>query len=49
VRLAPLEESLDADLYGGKAAQLAAAVGAGLPVPRGVALSVELVRAIAAG
>ena len=31
VRLAPLEESLDADLYGGKAAQLAAAVGAGLP------------------
>jgi len=49
VRLVPLEESLDADLYGGKAAQLAAAVGAGLPVPRGVALSVELVGAIAAG
>ena len=49
MRLAPLEESLDADLYGGKAAQLASAVGAGLPVPRGVALSVELVRAIAAG
>ena len=49
MRLAPLEESLDADLYGGKAAQLAAAVGAGLPVPRGVALSVELVGAIAAG
>ena len=35
VRLAPLEESLDAELYGGKAAQLALAVGAGLPVPRG--------------
>ena len=31
VRLAPLEESLDAELYGGKAAQLAVAVGAGLP------------------
>ena len=47
--LAPLEESFDSDLFGGKAAQLAAAVGAGLPVPRGVALSVELVEAIAAG
>jgi pyruvate, water dikinase len=49
VRLAPLEESLDPELYGGKAAQLAVAVGAGLPVPSGVTLSVELVGAIAAG
>ena len=49
MRLAPLEESRDAELYGGKAAQLAVAVGAGLPVPPGVALSVELVDAIAAG
>ena len=49
MRLAPLEESSDAELYGGKAAQLAVAVGAGLPVPPGVALSVELVEAIAAG
>jgi len=49
VRLAPLEESLDPELYGGKAAQLAVALGAGLPVPPGVGLSVELVEAIAAG
>jgi pyruvate,water dikinase len=49
VRLAPLEESLDAELYGGKAAQLGVAVGAGLPVPPGLALSVELVEAIVAG
>ncbi|MEX2557802.1 MAG: PEP/pyruvate-binding domain-containing protein [Actinomycetota bacterium] len=49
MRLAPLEESLDAELYGGKAAQLAVAVGAGLPVPPGVALSRSRVQAIAAG
>jgi pyruvate, water dikinase len=49
VKLAPLEESYAADRYGGKAAQLAAAAGAGLPVPRGIALSVELVQAIAVG
>jgi pyruvate,water dikinase len=49
VRLVPLEESSDADLYGGKAAQLAAALRAGLPVPRGAALSTELVDALAAG
>jgi pyruvate,water dikinase len=47
--VAPLEQCLDAERFGGKAAQLAAALGAGLPVPRGVALSVELVEAIAAG
>ena len=49
MRLAPLEESLDAQRYGGKAAQLAVARAAGLPVPPGVALSVELVAAIVAG
>ena len=47
--LAPLDESLDAALYGGKAAQLAAASRAGLPVPPGVALSTELTEAVAAG
>jgi pyruvate,water dikinase len=49
VRLAPLAEGLDANVYGGKAAQLAAAARAGLPVPPGIALSVELVEAIATG
>jgi pyruvate,water dikinase len=49
VRLASLEEGSDSDLYGGKAAQLAAALRAGLPVPRGAALSTELVDALAAG
>ena len=49
MRLAPLEESLDAELYGGKAAQLGVAMGAGLPVPPGFALSVELAEAIVAG
>jgi pyruvate, water dikinase len=49
VKLAPLEESHAAGRFGGKAAQLAAALRAGLPVPRGIALSVELVEAIAAG
>jgi pyruvate, water dikinase len=49
VSVASLDESLDADHYGGKAAQLAAAVRAGLPVPRGVGLPVELVEALASG
>ena len=49
MRIAPLTESLEADVYGGKAAQLAAAAAGGLQVPAGVALSVELVEAIAAG
>jgi pyruvate,water dikinase len=49
VTFASLEQSLDPDRFGGKAAQLAAALHAGLPVPRGVALSVELVAAVAAG
>jgi pyruvate, water dikinase len=49
MKAAALQDRLDAERYGGKAAQLAAAAGAGLPVPRGVALSVELVDALAAG
>ena len=44
-----LAESLDESCYGGKAAQLAAAIRAGLPVPGGVALPVGFVEAVAAG
>lgn len=43
------EDSRDADRFGGKAVQLGAALRGGLPVPRGAALSVALVDAIAAG
>ena len=46
---AGLDECIDEASYGGKAAQLAVAVRAGLPVPRGVALAVDAVDAIAAG
>jgi pyruvate,water dikinase len=42
-----LTESIDESSYGGKAAQLAAAVRAGLPVPGGVALPVGFVDAVA--
>src|ERR671916_162836 len=42
-----LTESIDKSSYGGKAAQLAAAVRAGLPVPGGVALPVGFVDAVA--
>ena len=44
---APLEQAVDANRFGGKAAQLAEALRGGLPVPRGVALSVALVDAVA--
>jgi pyruvate, water dikinase len=44
-----LVESVDESAYGGKAAQLAAAIRAGLPVPGGVALSFGLVDAVSAG
>ncbi|HYX88261.1 MAG TPA: PEP/pyruvate-binding domain-containing protein [Gaiellaceae bacterium] len=47
--VASLEERLDGERFGGKAAQLATAARAGLPVPAGVALSSELVEALAAG
>lgn len=49
MRLTPLEQALDAERFGGKAAQLAEALGAGLPVPPGVALTVALVNALARG
>src|SRR5215217_7051851 len=44
----PLTDSIDESRYGGKAAQLAAAIRAGLPVPGGVALPVGFVEAVAA-
>src|SRR5215218_10016833 len=46
---APLTEQLDERLVGGKAAQLAVAVRADLPVPAGIALPVALVDAVASG
>jgi pyruvate,water dikinase len=49
VTVVPLEQTVDADRFGGKAAQLAEALRAGLPVPPGVALSVALVDAAARG
>jgi pyruvate,water dikinase len=44
----PLIDALEEARYGGKAVQLGAALRAGLPVPYGVALPVELVDAVAA-
>jgi pyruvate,water dikinase len=44
-----LVESVDESAYGGKAAQLAAAIRAGLPVPSGMALSFGFVDAVSAG
>lgn len=44
-----LPDAGDPTVYGGKAAQLALATRAGLPVPRGVALPWSLVDAVAAG
>ena len=49
MRPAALTEELDDRLFGGKAAQLAAATRAGLPVPAGIALPFGLVDAVAAG
>ena len=45
---AALTEELEDRLFGGKAAQLAAATRAGLPVPAGVALPYGFVDAVAA-
>jgi len=45
----PLREVEQEPRFGGKAAQLGAALRAGFPVPEGVALDVEAVDAIAAG
>ena len=47
--LAALEAAVDEAVFGGKAAQLAAALAAGLPVPGGFALGWEAVRAVTAG
>jgi pyruvate, water dikinase len=47
--LVALADALDERTYGGKASQLAAAVRAELPVPEGVAVSVESVSEIVAG
>jgi pyruvate, water dikinase len=47
--LAALAEASDEDVFGGKAAQLAAALSAGLPVPGGFALGWETVREIVGG
>ena len=44
-----MTEQFDERLVGGKAAQLAAAVRAGLPVPAGIVLPVEFVDAVAGG
>lgn len=46
---AALADARDERAFGGKAAQLAAAAAAGLPVPPGVALPAALVEALAAG
>lgn len=43
----PLNEPLDAQLYGGKAARLSICLRAGLPVPPGVALAAQLVEQMA--
>ena len=47
--LTPLPAATDAEAFGGKAAQLAAALGAGLPVPNGFALDWSAVRAVVHG
>lgn len=47
--LTPLVSAVDECDFGGKAAQLAAALGAGLPVPGGFALDWATVRAVVAG
>jgi pyruvate,water dikinase len=44
-----LHEAADRQVFGGKAVELGAALRAGLPVPDGVALSVELVAAVSSG
>jgi pyruvate, water dikinase len=49
VTVAPLKQAVDESRFGGKAAQLAEALRAGLPVPPGVAFSVALVDAVARG
>ncbi|MFC7362590.1 PEP/pyruvate-binding domain-containing protein [Nocardioides astragali] len=45
----PLAEAVDVDVFGGKAAQLGAAIRCGLPVPGGYALSPDVVEAVVDG
>ena len=45
----PLAEAVDVDVFGGKAAQLGAAIRCGLPVPPGYALSPGAVQAVVVG
>jgi pyruvate,water dikinase len=47
--IVPLEAALELGLYGGKAHSLGAACRAGLPVPRGYAVSVSALSALARG
>jgi len=48
-RVVPLEKAVDDTLFGSKAVGLGQAIRDGLPVPPGVALSGEIVEAVAAG
>ena len=48
-RVVPLEKAIETELYGSKAVGLGQAVGDGLPVPPGVALSGSIDEAVAAG
>ena len=45
----PLADAIDEQSFGGKAVQLGAAIRAGLPVPDGLALPVEVVEAVGRG
>lgn len=45
----PLREAVHAEIFGGKAVQLGAALRAGLPVPDGIAVAAPCVDALAAG
>jgi hypothetical protein len=45
----PLDEPLDAQHYGGKAARLSICLRAGLPVPPGIALHPDLVACLTQG
>ena len=49
IRVVPLEQALDANIFGSKAVGLGQAIRDGLPVPPGVALSGDIVEAVAAG
>ena len=47
--MTPLADALEADVFGGKAVQLGAAIRQGLPVPSGYALSPDAVEAVVTG